>query len=277
MPATAEAIAPPATSTLEIEIDGAIASVALNRPEKANSMNAPMWAELQSVFTFCDTTDAIRAVILRGQGKHFCAGIDLEMLTELKADSEPARAAERFRREILRLQGNLSAIADCRKPVIAAIQGACVGGGLDIASCADLRYATNDARFSIKEIDVGLVADVGSLQRLPRLIGDGLLRELAFTGRMMGADEAFAAGLVSGVLESQERLASRVGEIAQTIAAKSPLAIRGIKQTLAYGRDHGLADSLDYVATWNSAMLSFDDVHAAIAAAKQGAIARFDD
>jgi enoyl-CoA hydratase len=277
MPATAEAISPPATSTLEIEIEGAIASVALNRPEKANSMNAPMWAELQSVFTFCDTTDAIRAVILRGQGKHFCAGIDLEMLTELKADSEPARGAERFRREILRLQGNLSAIADCRKPVIAAIQGACVGGGLDIASCADLRYATNDARFSIKEIDVGLVADVGSLQRLPRLIGDGLLRELAFTGRMMGADEAFAAGLVSGVLESQEQLASRVGEIAQTIAAKSPLAIRGIKQTLAYGRDHGLADSLDYVATWNSAMLSFDDVHAAIAAAKQGAIARFDD
>ena len=277
MPATAEAIAPPATSTLEIEIDGAIASVALNRPEKANSMNAPMWAELQSVFAFCDTNDAVRAVILRGQGKHFCAGIDLEMLTELKADSEPARGAERFRREILRLQGNLSAIADCRKPVIAAIQGACVGGGLDIASCADLRYATNDARFSIKEIDVGLVADVGSLQRLPRLIGDGLLRELAFTGRMMGADEAFAAGLVSGVLESQEQLANRVSEIAQTIAAKSPLAIRGIKQTLAYGRDHGLADSLDYVATWNSAMLSFDDVHAAIAAAKQGAIARFDD
>lgn len=271
------ASAPPATSTLEIGLDGAIATVTLNRPDKANAMNAPMWDELQAAFEFCDADDRIRVVILSGHGKHFCAGIDLDMLTGLKAAGEPARASEQLRQQILRLQRNLSAIADCRKPVIAAIQGACVGGGLDIVSCADLRYASSDARFSIKEIDVGLVADVGSLQRLPRLIGDGLLRELAYTGRMMGADESLAAGLVSGVLEDHEQLTARVREVANTIAAKSPLAIRGVKQTLAYGRDHGLADSLDYVATWNSAMLSFDDVQAAIEATRQGTVARFDD
>lgn len=277
MQSTAAQNSPPSASTLAIQVDGAIATVALDRADKANAMNAPMWDELQAAFEFCDASEQIRVVILSGHGKHFCAGIDLDMLTNIKASGEPARASEQFRRAILRLQSNLSAIADCRKPVIAAIQGACVGGGLDIVSCADLRYASKDARFSIKEVDVGLVADVGSLQRLPRLIGDGLLRELAFTGRMMDADEALAAGLISAVLENHEHLHARVRAVADVVAAKSPLAIRGIKQTLAYGRDHGLADSLDYVATWNSAMLSVEDVHGAIEANRTGAVARFDD
>lgn len=263
--------------TLECAIDGPLAIVSLNRPQQANAMNEAMWEELEVCFRSLDQTDAVRVVILRGQGKHFCAGIDLDMLAGMTSQGEPARAAERLRARILELQGNLSAIESCRKPVLAEIQGACLGGGLDIVSCCDMRYCSDEARFSIKEIDVGLVADVGSLQRLPYLIGEGNLRELALTGREVRGPEAQAMGLVNRTFESREALREHVLEIAGQIASKSPLAARGTKQVLNYGRSHGPAVALDYVATWNSAMLSIADISESISAAREQRAANFED
>ncbi|MEM7407250.1 MAG: crotonase/enoyl-CoA hydratase family protein [Pseudomonadota bacterium] len=268
---------PSGYETLECTIDGAIATVSLNRPRQANAMNEAMWDELESCFRALDAAEAVRVVILRGNGKHFCAGIDLDMLTGMSPEGEPARAAERLRDRILELQRNLSTIEACRKPVLAEVHGACLGGGLDIISCCDLRYCTDDARFAIKEIDVGLVADVGSLQRLPYLIGEGCLRELALTGRELRGAEAHSIGLANASLADQNSLREHVRQIAAQIASKSPLAVRGTKQVLNYGRNHGPAVALDYVATWNSAMLSMTDVREAIAATTAQRAAIFDD
>ena len=265
-------------TTLTVAIADQVAEVCLNRPESANAMNAAMWPELEACFNELDANEHVRAIVLAGNGKHFCAGIDLLMLQTLSVSTgDPARASERLRDKILELQGNLSAIEACRKPVVAAIQGACLGGGVDIISCCDMRYANADARFAIREIDIGLVADVGSLQRLPYLIGEGMLRELAFTGRDVDAEEAQRIGLVNRVFPDYDSLRQGVREIAVNIAQKSPLAVRGTKQVLDYGRSHNTADGLAYVATWNSAMLSFGDVKAALAAAKSRTLATFDD
>ncbi len=265
-------------STLTLNISKHVAEVSLNRPEAANAMNAPMWSELEHCFKMLDRDEAVRVVILAAHGRHFCSGIDLAMLSGLTPDDgDPARASERLRTRIRELQDNLSVIESCRKPVLAAVQGACLGGGVDIVSCCDMRYATVDARFAIREIDVGLVADVGSLQRLPHIIGEGLVRELAFTGREVRGDEAATIGLVNRAFDDQDKMMTDVRRTAATIASKSPLAIRGTKQVLHYTRTHSTADALDYVATWNSAMLSFADVRKAIAAAKSGDPPAFED
>ena len=180
----------PAFDTLALSLDGHVAEVFLNRPEKANAMNAAMWPELRRCFEWLDAEPSVRAVVLAGNGKHFCAGIDLEMLAEMFGeDMEPARRAEAFRRHVLGLQDSLSALA--------AIHRSCVGGGIDMVTCCDMRYASEDARFSVREVDVGLAADVGTLQRLPGLIPDGIAREMAYTARSVEAQEAREIGLVN--------------------------------------------------------------------------------
>ena len=206
----------------------------LNRPDKANAMNAPMWEELQRCFEWLDQQPSVRAVILAGNGKHFCAGLDLAVFADLHSTSaDPARRAEQLRRTILRLQDNLTAIEKCRVPVLAAIHKTCIGGGVDMTCCADMRYATEDAFFSIREIDIGMTADVGTLQRLPRIIPDGVVRELAYTGRNMDAEEAREVGFVNRVFENRETMMREVTAIARAIAAKAPLAVRGTKGNAA--------------------------------------------
>ncbi len=251
----------PRFETLALELADHVALVELNRPDKANAMSAAMWRELEECFRWCDREPAVRAVVLAGRGRHFCAGIDLQMFTTLDDPSlEPGRRAEQRRHHIERLQANLTAIEQCRKPVLAAVQYTCIGGGLDMISCCDMRYCTGDAYFAIKEIELGMVADVGTLQRLPRLIGDGLMRELAYTGRRMDAAEAHRLGLVNQVYADREGMLAGVMDIARTIARRSPLAIRGTKEVLLYGRDHSVADGLRYIANWNAGMLSADDL-----------------
>jgi enoyl-CoA hydratase len=257
----------PAFTTLELCIDGRVAEVYLNRPDKANAMNRPMWDELQACFEWLDAEPRVRAVILAGNGRHFCAGIDLEMLGEMFGEGmEPARRLEAFRRHVLKLQGNLTAIEACRKPVLAAIHNSCVGGGIDMVTCCDMRYASEDAWFSVREVDMGLAADVGTLQRLPKLIPEGVAREMAYTARPVDAEEARAIGLVNRVYDSRESMLRDVREIAAAIAAKSPLAVRSTKEMLLYTRDHSVAEGLNYVATWNAGMLSSADVQEAMAA-----------
>ncbi|HEU0199255.1 MAG TPA: crotonase/enoyl-CoA hydratase family protein [Burkholderiaceae bacterium] len=266
--------------TLATTLADGIAVIELNRADKANAMNAQMWQDIASAFRWVDETPAARVAVIRGSGKTFCAGIDLAMLAGLKAQIQSdceGRTRETLRRQILYLQETLSTIERCRKPVIAAIHGACVGGGIDLITCCDMRYASADAYFSVKEIDVGMAADVGTLQRLPKLVPDGIARELAYTGRRFDAAEAKAIGLVNHVFDSPADLHAGVAEIAAKIAAKSPLSIRGIKEMIVYARDHSVADGLNYVATWNAAMLMSADLTEAAQAAQERRAPTFRD
>lgn len=253
----------PSFETLSLTLENHIATVRLNRPEKANAMNAAMWQEIRQAFEWVDASSEARVAVLAGEGKYFTAGIDLQMMMGLPAqiaDDCEGRMREKLRRLILDLQDTLTSLERCRKPVLAAIAGGCIGGGIDLITCADMRYASSDAFFTIKEIDIGMVADVGTLQRLPKLIGQGFTRELAYTGRTFDALEAQSMGLVNRVFESREALYAGVQAIAAEIAAKSPLSIRGTKEMLNYARDHSVADSLNYIATWNAAMLQSKDL-----------------
>lgn len=269
----------PNFTTLNLQLDNHVAHLQLNRPDRANAMNRPMWRELGEAMNWIDNTPEARVAVLSGNGKHFCAGIDLGMLNELIDDSITceARKREALREEILWLQRQLTAIAQCRKPVLAAIQGACVGGAVDMITACDMRYCTTDATFSIKEIDIGMVADVGTLQRLPRLIGDGMMRELAYTGRNFRGEEATALGLSNQCFADKDAMMEQVLAIAQAIAGKSPLSIRGSKQVIMYSREHSVADGLDYIATWNAGMLMSDDIKIALKAQKKAEAPVFSD
>lgn len=251
-----------------IELVGKIAHVQINRPDKVNAMNADFWREIIEIFQWVDDNDAVRVVVLSGAGKHFSSGIDLMMLASVGAQlgKDVGRNATALRRKILELQASFNAVDNCRKPVLAAIQGYCIGGAIDLVSACDMRYCTVDAQFSIKEVDMGMAADVGTLQRLPRIIGDGMMRELAYTGRSIDGHEAVRIGLANRAYDNHEALLAGVMEIAEQIAAKSPIAVRGTKEMIRYMRDHRVDDGLEYIATWNAAMLQSEDLRLAMAA-----------
>ncbi len=264
-------IDPPVYTTLALRMEQHVLWVALNRADKANAMNEPMWEELQACFEWADGEPCVRVVVLCGEGKNFCAGIDLGMFaglaTHMESIPEASRRIEWFRRRIKQLQGNLTAIEQCRKPVIAAVHGNCIGGGIDMISACDMRFSSAAAVYSIKEIDIGIVADVGTLQRLPKLMAPGIVSELALSGRYFDASEAERFGLVNRLYNSYEELIEGVSELAQMIARKSPLAVRGTKEMIRYSRDHSVDDALNYVATWNAGMLSQEDALLAMSAA----------
>ena len=274
----------PATPTaLSVTHDGGVATVRLERPEAANALDRTLWRELRDTFTALDADPGVRVVVLAGAGKHFCAGIDLSMLGEIQGmapdGADPGRAREALRRLILDLQDVLTTVERCRVPVLAAIQGVCVGAGLDLAVVCDLRYATPRTKFSLKEVDMGLAADVGVLQRLPRIVGEGRAREMAYTCRDVRGPEAETMGLVNACVEADdpEALVAHVQEIARALAAKSPLAMRGTKHAITYARDHSVADGLDQIATWNASALISDDLTEAVTAFSQGRAPRYAD
>jgi enoyl-CoA hydratase len=270
----------PTFETLKIELLDAVATVELNRPEKANAMNLRMWLELREAFKWIDEEPTVRVAVLRGAGPCFTAGIDLELLAGVRqeiADACEGRSREKLRRLILDLQDSLTALERCRKPVLAAVHGYCLGGGVDLICACDMRYCSSDAAFSIKEIDVGMTADVGTLQRLPKLVGEGMVRELAYTGRTVGGPEAKEIGLVNHCWPDAAALFQEVGKIAVAIARKSPLSIRGIKEMVNYARDHSVADGLNYIATWNAAMLMSEDLTEAMTAARAKREPKFRD
>lgn len=240
-----------------------IAEVELDQSHKANALDKEAWKELEIVFDRLKKDDGIYAIILSGAGKHFCAGIDLKFLATIQssiADNCPGRTREKLRELILSLQAPINAIESCNKPVIAVTHGACVGAGLDIIAACDIRYASQDAFFSIKEIDMGMVADLGSLQRLPKIVPEGIVREMAFTGKNIEANEAERTGLVNKVSVDRDGAMILAKETASIIAKKSPLAIRGTKAIMNHSRDHTVAQGLEYVATWNAAMLLSEDL-----------------
>lgn len=249
--------------SFKVTINDHIAEVAFNRPDKANSLHGPAWTEMQVIFEELHENPEVRVIILSGEGKHFSAGIDLALLMDVQRvqtiDCE-GRKREQLRKFIFAMQNNISAIEKCRKPVLAAIHGACVGGAVDIISACDMRYCTEDAYFAIKEIDLGLVADIGTLQRLPKIINPGIMAELAYTGRKVSGGEAEKIGLVNRCFPDKETMQEEVRKIAATIASKSPLCVRGTKEILLYTRDHSVEESLNYMTAWNASMLLSKDL-----------------
>lgn len=255
--------------TFLVDVENYIAHVRFNRPEKANALNETAWDELEAIFTAFDTRPDVRVVVLSGEGKHFCAGIALEMLmgiTQRFTTDDEGRKREQIRRNVHTLQAPINAIERCSKPVLAAIHGACVGGAIDITSACDMRYCAEGSFFAIEEINVGIVADLGTLQRLPKLIGEGIVRELAFSGRRMQAEEAAQRQFVNAVYPTKEAMIDAVMALARMIASRAPLAVRGTKQVLNYSRDHSVADGLEYVATWNAGMILSTDIAEAMSA-----------
>lgn len=267
------------SSFFEVTTEGPVARMSMNRPQKANGMTPDFWTELPRLLALLERDEQIRCVVLTGEGKHFTGGMDLAAFGAIAAlfNQEPGRAAFALREKITQLQNAFNAIERVRFPVIAAIHGACIGGGIDMITACDIRLASNDAFFSIEEINIGMTADVGTLQRLPKLIAPSIAAELAYTGRRFSAEEALRFGLVSELADSREDLLARAMTMAREIAAKSPLAIAGIKRNLVYSRDHSVADGLDYIATWNSGMLRGDDLTKAATAAMSKKQAVFAD
>lgn len=257
--------------TFDVRIEQHIARVVFNRPDRANALNQKAWDEMKAIFEELDENEDIRVIVLSGNGKHFCAGIDLELLMNVAqfAQKCEGRKREKLRKKVLELQAPINAVEQCSKPVIAAVHGGCIGGGVDIISACDMRYSTEDAFFTIKEIDMGMVADLGTLQRLPKIIPQGIAREMAYTGRHVSGREAEQIGLTNRSFPDAETMLTEVMKIAQLIAAKSPLSIRGTKAILNHSRDHSVVDGLDYMATWNAAMLLSDDLMEAFQAKMQ--------
>lgn len=262
-----------------VDIRDNIAHIVLSRPEKLNSMNPAFWDELPQIVADIDDNARARVIVISSTGPHFTAGLDLDSF--MASDSESADAdnaantpdpkrhrikGERFYQNVKRMQKTFNCLEDSRVPVLIAIQGGCIGGGVDFATACDMRYASAEAFFTIYEINIGMTADVGTFPRLVKLIPEGIVKELAYTGRRMSAQEAKDVGLVNHVYETQADMLAGVMEIAKEIASKAPLAIYGCKRMINYSRDHNTADGLDYISIWNASMLQSEEMVEAISA-----------
>jgi len=266
-----------------VEVADHVASLVLSRPDELNTMSRDFWVELGEVLEEINKNSEVRVVVMSSTGKHFCAGMDLSAFSN-GVDNIPdgkkpdhARIGEAVYRVAKELQGYISSLEKIRVPVIAAIQGGCIGGAVDLVTACDIRLASKDAFFCIQEINIGMAADVGTLQRLPKIIPDSKMREMAYTGRRMYADEAKETGLVSDTYESQEEMLAAANELAKVIASKSPVAIYGLKAVMNYSRDHSVSEGLEYNALWSGAMLSQKDMTEAITANMEKRDATFND
>lgn len=244
--------------------------VTLNRPAKMNALNDDVWNGLISEFGKLACDSSVRAIVLCGAGKAFTAGLDLVASASLLegASDDVGRRAFQIRTEVRRLQRAVSAPELCPQPVIAAVHGACIGGGIDLITACDIRVCSDDAFFTVKEVDIGVTADVGTLQRLPKVIGNqSAVRELAFTARKFYADEALRLGLVSSTHNGgRDGVLTAALDLASLIASKTPLAVAGTKANLLFSRDNTVDAALNYVATWNAGFVQTDDVGIAVGA-----------
>jgi enoyl-CoA hydratase len=267
----------------DVEIEAGVAHIRLKRPEAMNSMIRAFWRELPQIVNDINDNARARCILISSTGKHFSAGMDLAVFTGdggMAAAGGPVdrhTAGERARHSILRLQDSFSCLDRARMPVLAAIQGGCIGGAVDMVSACDIRYATADAFFCIQEINIGMTADVGTFPRLCGLIPQGWVRELAYTGRRLPAARAREIGLVNEVFDTHEALLDHVLATAREIASKAPLAVAGSKVMINYARDHSISDGLDYIATWQTGMFSGAHMAEAFTAKQQKRDADFPD
>jgi enoyl-CoA hydratase len=252
----------------DVDISDAVAHVRLSRPDELNTMTPDFWRELPEIVTGISDDASARVVVISSSGRHFSAGMDLSVFTgdALQADAEPGRRHARLRSNAKVLQWSFTALEKARVPVLAAVQGGVIGGAVDLVTACDVRYASADAFFCVQEINIGMTADVGTLQRLGKVVPEGVARELAYTGRRMPAQRAYEVGLVQEVYADHDSLVSGVLDTAREIATKSPLAIWGTKVAMNYARDHAVDDALDQVATWQAGMFQPGDMMEAFAA-----------
>ena len=269
-----------AYTSFDFDVADHVAHIRLNRPDKRNSMTRAFWEEIRHVFAVTigeERADVRAAVSPRPVRTSRPAWTCRSSVRSSPDEADPARRRERFRRGLLAYQDSFSVMEKVRVPVLAAVQGGCIGGGVDMISACDMRYCTADAFFTIKEIDLGMTADVGTLQRLPHLIPQGLVRELAYTGRALSAQEALRAGLVNSVYATQAEMLDGVMAIARTIAAKSPLAVYGSKEMINFARDHSVDEALNYMSVWNAAFIHGADMPEAFTATREKRAPRFGD
>jgi enoyl-CoA hydratase len=256
-----------------VRIENNVAHIVLNRPKAFNAMPRAFWNELPLIVNDINDSAKARVIVISSTGKHFTAGMDISVFTDGEGVSAGAgdqyARAEAFRHFVLTLQGSFSCLDNVRMPVIAAIQGGCIGAGVDMTSACDIRYATEDAFFQIAEINIGMTADVGTFPRLCKLIPEGWVRELAYTGRRLPAQRAKEIGLVNDVFPTQDAMLAHVMELAAEIATKAPVAVAGSKRMINYARDHSIADGLDYIATWQAGMFAPPHMMEAFAAKAQ--------
>jgi len=269
-----------APTCFDVEIADKVAHVRLSRPDELNTMTAAFWRELPEIVTRISDEASARVVVLSSTGRHFSAGMDLSVFHggQMHGDQpELGRKQARMRSNAKVLQWSFTALEKARVPVLAAVQGGVIGGAVDLVTACDVRYASADAFFCVQEINIGMTADVGTLQRLGTLVPEGFAREMAYTGRRVGAARAYEVGLVSEVYADHDSLVAGVLETAGEIASKSPLAIWGTKVAMNYARDHSVDDALDQIATWQSGMFQPDDMTEAFTARADKRDAVFDD
>jgi Delta3,5-Delta2,4-dienoyl-CoA isomerase len=253
--------------SIRVEQKGNIAYLHLNRPEKHNAMKVSFFGEMAAQFKVFDRDPSVHAIVIKGEGKSFTVGLDLfDAGPNLLGSDTGAAARELLRVHILDLQEGMNQIEKCRKPVIAAGHGNCIGGAIDLMSACDIRLASKDAIFSIRETRIAIVADVGTLQRLPHIIGQGWSRELALTGRDFTAADALNMGFITHLCDTREELYRKADEIAEEIAANATLAVQGVKDVMNFSRDNGVYSGLEYVAQKNAAAIMSEDLAEAVSA-----------
>jgi enoyl-CoA hydratase len=257
--------------SLRVEQAEGIAEVVLTGPGKGNALGPDFWRDMPEALRALDADDSVRVILLRGDGAHFTYGLDLMAMTEslgplIMGEGNLALERTKLLQLIEKMQAATEGLARCRKPVLAAVHGWCIGGGIDLIAACDFRYCSREAKFSLREVRVGITADLGALQRLPRIIGEGNTRELAYTGGDIDADRALQMGLVNQVFATPEELLAQARATARKIADNPPLVVQGAKQVMEYCADKSVADGLRYVAVWNSAFLQSNDLAEAFAA-----------
>ena len=267
----------PTFSRLDLNIDQGIAHITLNKPEEFNRLAAEFWSEFPAALNAIDKDASARVVVISAQGKHFCSGVDTDLFEMYTSDLEPGRHNAWRREHVLYLQSAFTALERVRIPVIAAIQGACIGAGVGLISACDMRYCSTDAFFSIEETNAGITCDIGSLQRLPQVMSETNLREWAYTGKRIDAERAKAWQLIGEVYDDPAALLHGVMDIAGEITQKSPLVLHGSKLSMNYNRNHSVEEGLEYIATFNAGIVQAEEVKYALEIRKKKSAAEFDD
>ena len=254
----------------ELTLKDNIAHIVLNRPEKRNSMIREFWSELPDLIEDIDNNARARVIVITSTGPHFTSGIDISLFAQLAVSKKDGNARVAFYQEVKQLQQTFTVLENARVPVLVAVQGGCIGGGLDFITACDIRYATKDAFFTLFETNLAMTADVGTFPRLAKLIPEGFVKEMAYTGNRFSAKDAYRFGLVNALFDTQEEMIAEVMKIAQNIASKAPVAVSGCKTLINYSRDHSTSDVLDYIALWNASHFKIEDVMEAFSALREG-------
>jgi len=256
----------PSYECFELEIDGGVAHLRMSRPERRNAMTAAFWKELPQIVRALEA----RVLVLSSTGPHFCAGLDVSMFSSGGLTTESVEARKQFRDKLEELQASLSSLAEARFPVIAAVQGGCIGGAVDMVTACCLRYATREAFFVIQEINLGMMADVGTFNRMPKQLPEAVVRELGYTGERLTAERAERLGFVNGLFDTHEQLVAGALEVARRIASKAPVAVAATKQMISYTRDHSVAESFDYLNALQPAIFDIEEIKRNLKGSKRG-------